>query len=80
MPVQIQSVIAETEAKMKKTLEKLHHDFASLRTGRASTALCGPLARRVASETIATFNNWLKRIGTGVKIHATPRGFQTPHV
>lgn len=35
----VNDVIAETEAKMKKALEALQHEFTNIRTGRASTAL-----------------------------------------
>ncbi len=35
----INDVLRETEGKMKKTVEALRHSLASIRTGRASTAL-----------------------------------------
>ena len=37
--VTIQSVQAETEQLMKKTLDRLHNDLATIRTGRASSAI-----------------------------------------
>src|SRR4051794_11544742 len=37
--MQIQTLYAETESLMKKTIERLQGDFSTVRTGRASPAL-----------------------------------------
>jgi len=39
----LQTIYAETEKLMKKTLERLHTDFSTVRTGRASVALLDPV-------------------------------------
>jgi len=39
----VQSIIAETDRLMKKTLEKLQSDFATVRTNRVSPALLEPV-------------------------------------
>ena len=39
----IQTVLAETEKVMKKTLEKMSTDFSTVRTGRASSAILDPI-------------------------------------
>lgn len=39
----IQSVLSDTETLMKKTIDRLHNDFSTVRTGRASPALLEPI-------------------------------------
>src|SRR6185503_18240008 len=36
---QVQTILSQTEEKMKKAVEKMRHDFSTLRTGRAAAAL-----------------------------------------
>lgn len=43
MSAVIQSVFSETEAHMKKTIDRLHVDFSAVRTGRASTSILDPI-------------------------------------
>src|SRR5882724_11619233 len=39
----IQTILADTDKLMKKTLEKIQNDFSTVRTGRASPALLDPV-------------------------------------
>src|SRR5688572_12403053 len=39
----IQNLLNETEQLMKKTLDRIHTDFSTVRTGRASPALLDPV-------------------------------------
>jgi ribosome recycling factor len=39
----VKDTLEHTEAKMKKSVESLHHHLASIRTGRASPALLDPI-------------------------------------
>jgi ribosome recycling factor len=39
MPLTLQNVLADADLKMKKTIERMDSDLATVRTGRASTAI-----------------------------------------
>lgn len=39
----VQAILSETEQLMKKTIDKLHNDFSTVRTGRASPAILDPI-------------------------------------
>jgi len=39
----VQTIVSETDRLMKKTLEKLHNDFATVRTNRVSAAILDPV-------------------------------------
>ena len=41
--MEIQELLTREEGRMDKTIEALKHEFASIRTGRASTALLDKL-------------------------------------